>query len=308
MSVKRTLMCSGPARWLQEPAINLVISGSSNATFGGDTSAEWIIDNNLAKIIGYSYGQCEFFLGTAGNAFYGGSPISEGFRRRVETGSGAGDHCNRLHRRQRLNRLRFDPNTPFSEFGVAVNGVASTPYNVAVGGTDFNDVTNPTTYWNSSNPSTTTQASVKGYIPEVTYNDTCTNSVIEGVLDLGGDIEFECNDIAFSASLSNFSFLLDPAGGSGGVSACTTSNYIPSNGTGDFSTCSGGYPKPSWQTALTVADGKRDMPDFAIFAGDGTMQNFYLYCEQDADQFQLYRPLQPVGQHRFGSRTRSSSA
>ena len=44
--------------------------------------------------------------------------------------------------------------------------------------------------------------------------------------------------------------------------------------------CSGGYPKPSWQTGSPSPDGKRDMPDFAIFAGDGTLQNFYLYCNR----------------------------
>ena len=38
--------------------INLVIS-ATGASFGGDISAEFIIDNNLAKIIGYSYGECE---------------------------------------------------------------------------------------------------------------------------------------------------------------------------------------------------------------------------------------------------------
>jgi len=166
--------------------------------------------------------------------------------------------------------------------GVAVNGVASTPYNVAVGGTDFNDATNPTTYWNSSNPSATTQASVKGYIPETTYNDTCTNSIIEGILDLGGaNIETDCNEL--EAGVDDLPFLLSPAGGSGGVSACTTSNFVTTTGNGDFSSCTGGYAKPSWQTALTVADGKRDMPDFAIFAGDGTIQNFYQYCEADID-------------------------
>src|SRR5579863_4440249 len=45
-------------------SINLVISATV-ASFGGDISAEYIIDNNLAKILSYSYGQCEFFLGTA---------------------------------------------------------------------------------------------------------------------------------------------------------------------------------------------------------------------------------------------------
>ena len=39
-----------------------------------------------------------------------------------------------------------DANQP-AEFGLAVSGEASTPYNVAVGGTDFNDLNNPTTYW-----------------------------------------------------------------------------------------------------------------------------------------------------------------
>ena len=255
-------------------AINLVIS-ATGASFGGDISAEYIIDNDLAKIIGYSYGECELGLGTAGNALYAGSPTvkdsvgewkqaaAEGITVIVSTGDNGSTACDA-------------PSEPISEFGIAVNGVASTPYNVAVGGTDFNDATNPTTYWNSSNPSTTTQASVKGYIPETTYNDTCTNSIIEGLADVGGgNIEADCNDIALDPNLSTLTFLLQPDGGSGGVSACTTSTN------GDPRTCSGGYAKPSWQTALTVADGKRDMPDFAIFAGDGTIQNFYQYCEAD---------------------------
>jgi subtilase family serine protease len=255
--------------------INLVISADTATSFGGDISAQYIIDNNLAKIIGYSYGECELGLGTAGNAFYGGSPTvkdsvgewaqaaAEGITVVVSTGDSGSTGCD------------SDSDGELgAEFGLAVNGVASTPYNVAIGGTDFNDATNPTTYWNSSNPSTTTEASVKGYIPEVTYNDTCTNSIIETIIGLGGNIETDCNELITN---SNLNFLLEPAGGGGGVSACTTSNgETPSS-------CSGGYPKPSWQTALTVNDGKRDLPDFAIFAGDGTLQNFYLYCQADND-------------------------
>ena len=49
------------------------------------------------------------------------------------------------------------------------------------------------------------------------------------------------------------------------------------------SSCTGGYAKPSWQRRSPSHDGKRDMPDIAIFAGDGTLQNFYLYCEADVD-------------------------
>src|ERR1700678_4129400 len=254
--------------------INLVISGSTTTTFGGDTSAEFIIDNNLAKIIGYSYGECELGLGNAGNAFYAGSPTvkdsvgewkqaaAEGITVVVSTGDDGSTGCDA-------------PSEPISEFGLAVNGVASTPYNVAVGGTDFNDASNPTTFFNATNPSATTQASVKGYIPETTYNDTCTNSTIETLLGLGGDIEADCNQIL--ANGGQLLSLTAPAGGGGGVSACTTSNgETPSS-------CSGGYAKPSFQTALTTNDGKRDLPDFAIFAGDGTIQNFYAYCQADLD-------------------------
>jgi subtilase family serine protease len=264
--------------------IDLVISADTTTSFGGDISAQFIIDNpaevNNAKIIGYSYGECEFFLGTAGNAFYGGSTTvkdsvgewkqaaAEGITVIVSTGDNGSAACDA-------------PSSQVSELGVAVNGVASTPYNVAVGGTDFNDALNPTTYWNSTNPSATTQASVKGYIPETTYNDTCTNSIIEGIIDLGGgDFETDCNLIALNGNLnSSLGFLLQPDGGSGGVSACTSSDFNVVNGTGTFSSCTGGYAKPSWQTALTVADGKRDLPDFSIFAGDGTIQNFYQYCQ-----------------------------
>src|SRR5277367_5631024 len=251
-------------------AVNLVISGTG-ASFGGDISAQYIIDNDLAKIIGYSYGECEFFLGTAGNALYGGSPTvkdsvgewkqaaAEGITVVVSTGDNGSTSCDA-------------PSSEISELGVAVSGVASTPYNVAVGGTDFNDALNPTTYWNATNASGSTQASVKGYIPETTYNDTCTNSVIETIIGLGTDIEADCNALL---SNTNLIFLTAPAGGGGGVSACTTSNAEFPN------SCTGGYAKPSWQTALTVSDGKRDLPDFAIFAGDSTIQNFYSYCQSD---------------------------
>src|SRR5580693_2122190 len=104
-------------------SINLVISASTTTTFGGDTSAEWIIDNNLAKIIGYSYGECELGLGTAGNAFYGGSATAkdsvgewkqaaaEGITVVVSTGDSGSTNCD------------SDQDDNGAEFGLAVSGV-----------------------------------------------------------------------------------------------------------------------------------------------------------------------------------------
>ena len=34
--------------------------------------------------------------------------------------------------------------------GLAVSGLASTPFNVAVGGTDFNQLSNATSFWNAT--------------------------------------------------------------------------------------------------------------------------------------------------------------
>jgi subtilase family serine protease len=79
-----------------------------------------------------------------------------------------------------------------AQFGLQVSGFASTPYNVAVGGTDFNDFSNPSIYWNTTNDSTT-QASAKSYIPETTWNDSCTNAIF-GTIGFSTNAETNCNN------------------------------------------------------------------------------------------------------------------
>jgi hypothetical protein len=67
-------------------------------------------------------------------------------------------------------------------------------------------------------------------------------------------------------------------GGSGGKSNCTVSDT-----SGDVSSCSTGYPKPSWQTGSGVPpDGVRDIPDVSLFAASGSPSgSFYIICEAD---------------------------
>jgi subtilase family serine protease len=248
--------------------IDLVVSPSTNTSFGGDISAEYIVDtmSPTPSILSFSYGACELALGTAGNVFYSNlwsQAASEGITVAVSTGDSGSAGCDSVNR----NQKGAQP----AQYGLAVNGVASTPSNVAVGGTDFNDFSNPATYWNSSNASST-QASAKGYIPEIAYNDSCTNSIIYQVLGFSG-AEAACN----SATAANDGVVVTQ-GGTGGVSNCTTSDGQ------NVSSCSGGYAKPSWQTGAGVPnDGKRDQPDVSLFAGDGTIQNFYVVCEADQD-------------------------
>ncbi|MGA6956195.1 MAG: protease pro-enzyme activation domain-containing protein, partial [Candidatus Acidiferrales bacterium] len=231
--------------------IDLVVSGSKqNASFGGDLSAEYIIDNKFAPILSYSYGECELGLGTAGNAFYGGTPTSkdsvgewaqaaaEGITVIVATGDTGSAGCD-------TDATGVTTEQP-AEFGLAVSGLSSTPYNVAVGGTDFNQLANPAAYWNSSNTSGT-ESSAKGYIPESTWNDSCTNAFLGTYFSSYGfstNAEANCNNL----SSSTFTELIAPAGGTGGASNCTSSNG------NTVSSCSGGYAKPSWQTN-SLSDG-----------------------------------------------------
>ena len=144
--------------------IDLVASTTTNSTAGVDLSALYIVDNNLAPVMSESYGACELDMGTAGNQFYSQlwqQAAAQGITAFVSTGDSGSAVC--------------DQGAAYATQGLAVNGISSTPYNVAVGGTDFDDAQNDSQYWNSSNDPVTL-ASAKGYVPEMTWNDTCTNS------------------------------------------------------------------------------------------------------------------------------------
>ncbi len=234
--------------------IDFVTSQSTETTDGIDLSAEYIVDNNLAPVMSESYGQCELALGTAGNAFFNSlweQAAAQGITVMVSTGDNGSAGCD------------FGAQ---AQYGLQVSGIASTPFNVAIGGTDFDDFSNPQTYWNTINDPST-QVSAKGYIPETTWNDSCTNGILATV-GFSTNPETNCNN-------SQLSGLWDTIGGSGGYSRCTVNSQV-------IGSCSGGYSKPSWQTGAGVpADGKRDLPDVSLFASNGFVGNFYVVCQRD---------------------------
>ena len=230
---------------------------------GVDIAANYIL--NLASpppVMSESFGDCEFNLGTAGNAMFNSmwaQGATEGITIVVSTGDNGAPACD------------FPNNNPSlsmpASSGLQVSGLASTPNNIAVGGTDFDQVTNPTAFWNTTSANGT-EESAKGYIPETTWNDSCTNAsfVLVGFNALP---EVNCNDTTHLAQLIN------PIGGSGGVSNCT-------NGANMIANCSGGNAKYQFQIGPGVPnDGKRDLPDVSLFAGDGLFGSFYVICEQD---------------------------
>ena len=237
--------------------IDFVVSQTTESTLGVDLSAEFIVDNNLAGVMSESYGICELFIGTSGNMYYNAlwqQASAQGITVFVASGDQGSATCDR--------------GSAAAQYGLAVSGFESTPYNVSVGGTDFNDLTTTSSYWNLFNNAN--QANAKGYIPEMTWNDSCTNSELFPYTHTS-TAEQTCNNSA--AQGDGF---LAVAGGSGGASNCTSSDgSTPSS-------CTGGYAKPPWQNVPGVPpDNKRDVPDVALFASNGFNGTFYIICQSD---------------------------
>jgi subtilase family serine protease len=240
--------------------IDLVVSATTNTTAGVDLSALYIVDNNLAPVMSESYGACELEMGVAANQFYNElwqQAAAQGISVFVSSGDSGSAVCDR--------------DEAIASHGLAVNGISSTPYDTAVGGTDFNDLQDPGTYWSATNNSH--EASALSYIPEMSWNDTCTNTEFFPLNGVTG-AESDCND----SSSIYWQYFTPPVGGSGGASNCTT----PSGQS--VSNCTGGYTKPSWQTGAGVPnDGARDVPDVSLFAADGLNANMYGVCELDVN-------------------------
>ena len=159
-------------------------------------SSKYIVDNINdstsavygAHVMSVSYGLCELMNGTSSNVAYYDlwqTAAAEGLSVFVASGDSGSPSCDD----------GYDAyGNPYSaQFGLSVSAIASTPYNTAVGGTDFtwcqptinssgNEVGCPASssaaspYWNSSNNSTTGE-SAANYIPEKPWNDTCEDPI-----------------------------------------------------------------------------------------------------------------------------------
>jgi hypothetical protein len=248
--------------------LDLVVSNSTTTTSGFELSNEYIIDNEVAPIMTVSYGSCELFMGTALNATVN-KVFQQGATEGITIFVASGDSGSATCERQETTPPAADV------YGDEVSGYASTPYATAVGGTDFNWSYNTgvdiNTYWNATNSSIF--ATAKGYIPEIPWNTTCASPSLLTVFASNGVPSFSSSEQLCNTAIGdpNFGGLVTFSGGGGGYSRCTT-NSTPANPTTmpDSSSCSGGYAKPSWQAGPGVPnDGKRDVPDIAMFASYG---------------------------------------
>jgi hypothetical protein len=234
-----------------DAAVNLYISDGSQVQDPINLATIRAIEDNEASVLSLSLGACEAVLGPFGNQLWASlweQAAAQGQTVLVSSGDTGSAGCGFA-----------DENTGTQ--GLAVSGVASTPWNVAVGGTDFfypnyaNGPSSADPFWNQA-------------------NDSNNGSLIAPLAEQAWDVPFGLNILESSDSLDS----LDAAGG--GASSCVQSTIDPTGHT----VCFAGYPKPAWQGAPGVpADGVRDLPDVSLFAANGPNLSTYAICAGDTD-------------------------
>ncbi len=247
-------------------AIELASCSDTVTTFGGLLALENLLNESSTPpaLVSISYGECEAENGATANASYNSTyqqAATEGVSVFVSSGDEGAASC--------------DADLANSTHGIGVSGFASTPYNVAVGGTDFGDSYAGTnsTYWNSTNSST--YESAKSYVPEIPWNDSCASALISGYLGYSEPY----GSTGFCNSTTGEEYYLTTASGSGGPSGCATGS--PST-TGVVGGSCAGWPKPSWQSLVgNPGDGVRDIPDVSLFAANGVWGHYYVFCDSD---------------------------
>jgi Predicted protease len=227
--------------------VTLASCADTGADFGAFLAAENVLEQAAPpQILSLSYGECEVISEAVGDSdvvtALWATAAAEGISVFVSTGDAGVAGC--------------DQNQVASTFGIAVNGLSSTPYNVAVGGTDFDDFKKTSKYWLPGNGAL--GASAISYIPEQTWNDSCASAQLDAVLGLK-DPNTACN----SPTGEEF---LNTAGGSGGPS------YL--------------WSQPTWQQGLAGMDQNvtRATPDVSLFAANGIYGHALIFCMSDADE------------------------
>lgn len=244
-------------------SVYLYVAKTTNSASGVLLAAERALSDNIVDILNVSFSTCEAELGTGGNEFIAEKwkqAAAQGITVTVASGDSGSAGCD--------DSSVYAP----ADYGLQVNGLASTPYDVAVGGTDFAVLAGtdgsgavPGQYVSAtSNP--TTLLSATGYIPETPWNDSILNTppgpYSTNIPEPDGNGNPNINS------------------GGGGKSNCAVGSW-----SGAFPACTSGYAKPSWQSGAGVpADQVRDVPDVSFFSGNGFNYAAWGICtDQDTD-------------------------
>jgi len=226
--------------------VDLVIAADTALESGLTLAMERAVYGNVAPVMSLSFGECESNLGSTASFLsqLWEQAAAQGITVMVSSGDSGSAQCD------------SDDTEEYAIQGQAVSGFASTPYNVAVGGTDFyysaynqgSTALNAqiATYWTTTPSNNAPAVSIKGVIPEQPWNNSQYGLTIATVQN--------------GAHPSSTTI----AAGGGGASKL--------------------YPKPAWQAGAGVpADSARDLPDLSLFASNGSNASYIPICASDGD-------------------------
>ncbi len=149
--------------------ILLVVSSPSGSNDGLGADAQYIVQTSPApaQVMSISFGACESSAGSGGVAFWNQlfqQGAAEGISTFVSSGDSGASGCDVA--------FSAPPATPAA---ISPNYICTSSYATCVGGTQFNDTSNASTYWSGANSSTL--GSALSYIPEGGWNESTTTSV-----------------------------------------------------------------------------------------------------------------------------------
>ena len=158
-------------------SVNFVTSSGSLVGSGIDTAGLYLVDNNNADIISLSYGGCEVGNGASGTAYWNTlweQAAAQGQTVFISTGDSGAGGCD-------------SSSATFSSRGYGVNALGSSAYNVAVGGSEFNEgnAQGVTPYWGAGGVAP--YGTALSYIPEQAWNEGKANGG-SGVFAGGGGV------------------------------------------------------------------------------------------------------------------------
>jgi len=244
-----------------DATVDYVACGQQGLTSGTDLAAAYVIEDpahvQRISVLSTSYGDCEAQPQSEANQFYVSlwqQAAVEGITVVVAAGDTGGDGC------QYVDLYATDGLSPVNE--------ASTPYNIAAGGTDFSDVFSGTTstYWSAVNGANFLSA--QSYIPEMAWNESCASPLV---------LEYFGHGFQSSSGPNGFCTWAaqQPADPNTGFSPYTNAFA----GSGGLSTVSA---RPAWQTGVPgiPPQGGRAVPDIAMFASAGlTWSQALIICD-----------------------------
>lgn len=208
------------------PNANIILYTAANTTYEGGVflAIQRALDDNQATILNVSFSECEAGLGSSGNLYVDQlwqQAAAQGIAVTVASDDSGSAGCDDPH------------SEPDATKGLAVNGLGSTPYNISVGGTDFDVLISSFTAYVDTSNTLPNHRSALGYIPEEPWNNSTYPNI----------------SISANWPLNHYSgFTDDIVAAGGGVSTV--------------------YSAPAFQSGFGSTAG-RNLPDVAFLAGNG---------------------------------------